>query len=293
MTEESEVRNAVHEYSVFGRVSPQQKKILVNELKESGRTVAMTGDGVNDVLALREADCSIAMAEGDGATRQIANLVLLDSDFTTLPEVLFEGRRVVNNVTKVSGIFFIKTIYSFILSIICAVTAIGFPFIPIQITLIDLAIEGYPSFFLSFEQDRRKVTYRYLPTALINALPNALLVVLNIIVVYLLGDILSFTNLETTTLMYYLLIGISCMAVIKACYPFNPLRIFLAVTTVIGIYVAAMLFHHLLEVNLGLGTTWPYFVGFMGINIVLRLLYWKADIQNYLLNKFATTKVSE
>ena len=293
LTEESEVRNAVHEYSVFGRVSPQQKKILVNELKESGRTVAMTGDGVNDVLALREADCSIAMAEGDGATRQIANLVLLDSDFTTLPEVLFEGRRVVNNVTKVSGIFFIKTIYSCILSIICAVTAIGFPFIPIQITLIDLAIEGYPSFFLSFEQDRRKVTYRYLPTALINALPNALLVVLNIIVVYLLGDILSFTNLETTTLMYYLLIGISCMAVIKACYPFNPLRIFLAVTTVIGIYVAAMLFHHLLEVNLGLGTTWPYFVGFMGINIVLRLLYWKADIQNYLLNKFATTKVSE
>lgn len=293
LTEESEVRNAVHEYSVFGRVSPQQKKILVNELKENGRTVAMTGDGVNDVLALREADCSIAMAEGDGATRQIANLVLLDSDFTTLPEVLFEGRRVVNNVTKVSGIFFIKTIYSFILSIICAVTAIGFPFIPIQITLIDLAIEGYPSFFLSFEQDRRKVTYRYLPTALINALPNALLVVLNIIVVYLLGDILSFTNLETTTLMYYLLIGISCMAVIKACYPFNPLRIFLAVTTVIGIYVAAMLFHHLLEVNLGLGTTWPYFVGFMGINIVLRLLYWKADIQNYLLNKFATTKVSE
>lgn len=293
LTEESEVRNAVHEYSVFGRVSPQQKKILVNELKESGRTVAMTGDGVNDVLALREADCSIAMAEGDGATRQIANLVLLDSDFTTLPEVLFEGRRVVNNVTKVSGIFFIKTIYSFILSIICAVTAIGFPFIPIQITLIDLAIEGYPSFFLSFEQDRRKVTYRYLPTALINALPNALLVVLNIIVVYLLGDILSFTNLETTTLMYYLLIGISCMAVIKACYPFNPLRIFLAVTTVIGIYVAAMLFHHLLEVNLGLGTTWPYFVGFMGINIVLRLLYWKADIQNYLLNKFATTKVFE
>ena len=187
ITEESDVREAAHQYTVFGRVSPQQKKLLVNELKDSGRTVAMTGDGVNDVLALREADCSIAMAEGDGATRQIANLVLLDSDFTTLPEVLFEGRRVVNNVTKVSGIFFIKTIYSFILSIICAVTAIGFPFIPIQITLIDLAIEGYPSFFLSFEQDKRKITYRYLPTALINALPNALLVVVNIIAVYLLG----------------------------------------------------------------------------------------------------------
>ncbi|GEL92859.1 ATPase [Enterococcus villorum] len=290
LTEEESVRKAVHEYTVFGRVSPQQKKLLVNELKESGRTVAMTGDGVNDVLALREADCSIAMAEGDGATRQIANLVLLDSDFTTLPEVLFEGRRVVNNVTKVSGIFFIKTIYSFILSILCAITAIGFPFIPIQITLIDLAIEGYPSFFLSFEQDKRKITYRYLPTALITALPNALLVVLNIIVVYLLGKVLPFTALQTTTLMYYLLIGISCMAVIKACYPFNPLRIFLATTTVIGIYVAAMLFHHLLEVDLGLGNAWTYFVGLMIINIILRLLYWKANIQNHLLNKFAAAK---
>ncbi len=288
LTEERDVRAAVHEYSVFGRVSPQQKKILVNELKENGHTVAMTGDGVNDVLALREADCSIAMAEGDGATRQIANLVLLDSDFTTLPEVLFEGRRVVNNVTKVSGIFFIKTIYSFILSILCAVTAIGFPFIPIQITLIDLAIEGYPSFFLSFEQDKRKVNYRYLPTALINALPNALLVVLNIIAVYFMGRNHSWTPGETTTLMYYLLIGISCMAVIKACYPFNPLRIFLAVTTVVGIYVAAMLFHGILEVNLGLGDQWGYFAGFMILNIVLRLVYWKTDIQTYLLNKMAS-----
>lgn len=287
ITEESDVREAAHQYTVFGRVSPQQKKLLVNELKDSGRTVAMTGDGVNDVLALREADCSIAMAEGDGATRQIANLVLLDSDFTTLPEVLFEGRRVVNNVTKVSGIFFIKTIYSFILSIICAVTAIGFPFIPIQITLIDLAIEGYPSFFLSFEQDKRKITYRYLPTALINALPNALLVVVNIIAVYLLGKTFAWGSSETTTLMYYLLIGISCMAVVKACYPFNPLRIFLAVTTIVGIYVAAMLFHGILEVNLGLGETIGYFVMFMIINIVLRLLYWKADIQNQLLKRVA------
>lgn len=287
LKEEEEVRKAVHEYTVFGRVSPQQKKLLVNELKENGRTVAMTGDGVNDVLALREADCSIAMAEGDGATRQISDLVLLDSDFTTLPEVLFEGRRVVNNVTKVSGIFFIKTIYSFILSILCAITAVGFPFIPIQITLIDLAIEGYPSFFLSFEQDKRKVNYRYLPTALISALPNALLVVINVVAVYFLGRNLSWASMETTTLMYYLLIGISCLAVIRACYPFNPLRIFLAVTTIGGIYVAALLFHHLLEVNFGLGSTWPFFVVFMLINIVLRLLYWRLDFQTSLLKRFA------
>lgn len=160
-TTEAEVREAVQQYTVFGRVSPQQKRTIVRELKDTEHVVAMTGDGVNDVLALREADCSIAMAEGDGATRQISNLVLLDSDFTTLPDVLFEGRRVVNNVTRVSSVFFIKTIYSFILSIICALTAIAFPFIPIQVTLIDLAIEGYPAFFLSFEGDKRKVVGKF------------------------------------------------------------------------------------------------------------------------------------
>ena len=151
LTTEAEVREAATRYTVFGRVTPEQKKLLVQELKANQRTVAMTGDGVNDVLALREADVSIAMAAGDSAARQIANFVLLDSDFTTLPDVLFEGRRVVNNVTKASGIFFIKTIYSFLLSLVCILTSSAFPFLPIQITLIDLAIEGYPSFFLSFE----------------------------------------------------------------------------------------------------------------------------------------------
>ncbi|WP_369670847.1 HAD-IC family P-type ATPase, partial [Enterococcus faecium] len=139
LTEEADVRQAAQTYTVFGRVTPQQKKLLVSELKALGNTVAMTGDGVNDVLALREADVSIAMAAGDSAARQIANLVLLDSDFTTLPAALFEGRRVVNNVTKVSGIFFIKTIYSFLLSLLCVATSTAFPFSPIQITLLDLA----------------------------------------------------------------------------------------------------------------------------------------------------------
>ena len=127
LTEEADVRQAAQTYTVFGRVTPQQKKLLVSELKALGNTVAMTGDGVNDVLALREADVSIAMAAGDSAARQIANLVLLDSDFTTLPAALFEGRRVVNNVTKVSGIFFIKTIYSLLLSLLCVATSTAFP----------------------------------------------------------------------------------------------------------------------------------------------------------------------
>lgn len=270
-TTEAEVREAVQQYTVFGRVSPQQKRTIVRELKDTEHVVAMTGDGVNDVLALREADCSIAMAEGDGATRQISNLVLLDSDFTTLPDVLFEGRRVVNNVTRVSSVFFIKTIYSFILSIICALTTIAFPFIPIQVTLIDLAIEGYPAFFLSFEGDKRKVVGKFLPTALKNASVNALLVVANIIAVYLIGQNQGFSSLDTTTLMYYLLVGISCMAVVRACLPLNPLRIFLVFSTIIGIYVAAMLFHNILEIGFLTSQTMGLFFIMMAINIVVRV----------------------
>lgn len=269
LTTEAEVREAATRYTVFGRVTPEQKKLLVQELKANQRTVAMTGDGVNDVLALREADVSIAMAAGDSAARQIANFVLLDSDFTTLPDVLFEGRRVVNNVTKASGIFFIKTIYSFLLSLVCILTSSAFPFLPIQITLIDLAIEGYPSFFLSFEENKAPIKGRYLPTVLLNALPNALLVLVNYFAIRFLQTDYGWSKFDTTTLLYYLLIGISCIAVIRACLPLNPLRLFLAITTTVGIYVAAMLFHGLLEVGFLTAVTLPYFLGMMALNICL------------------------
>ena len=269
LTTEAEVREAATRYTVFGRVTPEQKKLLVQELKANHRTVAMTGDGVNDVLALREADVSIAMAAGDSAARQIANFVLLDSDFTTLPDVLFEGRRVVNNVTKASGIFFIKTIYSFLLSLVCILTSSAFPFLRIQITLIDLAIEGYPSFFLSFEENKAPIKGRYLPTVLLNALPNALLVLVNYFAIRFLQTDYGWSQFDTTTLLYYLLIGISCIAVIRACLPLNPLRLFLAITTTVGIYVAAMLFHGLLEVGFLTAVTLPYFLGMMALNICL------------------------
>ncbi|HCM90167.1 MULTISPECIES: cation-translocating P-type ATPase [Vagococcus] len=280
LTSDEEVRSVVNEYRVFGRVSPQQKKILVEELKAQGHVVAMTGDGVNDVLALKEADCSIAMAEGDNATRQIANLVLLNSDFTTLPDVLFEGRRVVNNVTKVSSIFFIKTIYSLVLSILCALTAVAFPFIPIQITLLDLAIEGYPTFFLSFENDKRKVTTKFLPTALRRALPNAVLVILNVLFIYFYGNANNWAQIDITTLMYYMLIAVSAMAVIKACMPFNLLRVFLAITTTIGTYVAAMLFKGLLEISMLTSDTLPIFAILVIITFVGKLILDKLIVKD-------------
>ncbi|OCN06345.1 ATPase [Erysipelotrichaceae bacterium MTC7] len=245
---EADVRKLAHTKKVFGRVSPEQKQCLVNELQQMGHTVAMSGDGVNDVLALKEANCSIAMANGNAAAKQVSQLVLLDNDFSNLTKVLSEGRRIINNVTKVSGIFFIKTIYSLLLSLVCIVLNVPFPFIPIQITLIDLAIEGFPSFFISFEENNQQVTGTYLRTSLLQALPNAILIILNIVIVMCVKDVYHFSDSQANAIMYLLVGAISILGVLKACLPFNKLRLFLFWFVAIGFYVAVLLFHSLLKV---------------------------------------------
>lgn len=269
---DEEVRKAADKYSVFGRVRPEQKQLLVKALQENGHTVAMTGDGVNDVLALREADCSIAMAEGNDAAKQVSQLVLLDSDFSALPDVLAEGRRVVNNVTKVASIFFIKTLYSLMLCIINVVTMTAFPFIPIQITLIDLAIEGYPSFFLSFEPNKKKITGTFLNTVIKTALPNAILIIINIIAVYLLAPNQGLSELDKVTLMYYMIGFVSVIGVLKACLPFNRLRVFLFSTVAVGFYAAAYLFRNILNIGLLTNKTLPIFIVLAVVTALLRWL---------------------
>lgn len=139
---DEELAQAAEAYTVFGRVTPEQKKVLVSALQKQGHKVAMTGDGVNDLLAMRQADCSAAMGNGSDAAKQTAQLVLLDSDFSVLRDVISEGRRVINNLTKSAGVFFIKTIYSVLLSVLCLLLNTDFPFIPIQITLIDAVCVG-------------------------------------------------------------------------------------------------------------------------------------------------------
>ena len=244
-----EIARAARTYTVFGRVTPAQKKQLVQALQAQGHSVAMTGDGVNDILALREADCSIAIAEGSDAARQVSQLVLLHSDFTALPSVLLEGRRVVNNITRVAGVFFVKTLYSLMLSLICVFGNIPFPFAPIQITLIDLIIEAYPSFFLSFEPDGRRISGTFLGSVLRRALPNALAVVCTVMAAYIWTPSLGFTADQTTLLMYLLVGTVGCMAVCKACYPFNVLRLFLACTVPIGYFAAVIIFHGMLDLT--------------------------------------------
>ncbi|HEL2178262.1 TPA: cation-translocating P-type ATPase [Streptococcus suis] len=261
--------------AIFGRVSPHQKKLLIQTLKAQGHTTAMTGDGVNDILALREADCSIVMAEGDSATRQIANLVLLDSQFRDIPEILFEGRRVVNNISHIAPIFLIKTIYSFLLGLICiASIALGkaeyllvFPFIQVQMTLIGQFVEGFPPFILTFERNIRPVEKHFLRKSLLLALPNALMVVLSVLIFHLM-QVFGYLNLhDMQTLSYYVLGSTGLLAVIRACLPLTKARLALIIYSVFGFFISSHFLHGLIEIHPLNSHTLPIYSGLMLIFI--------------------------
>lgn len=244
---EPDYEELTSKYNVFARVTPKQKQELVKALKRQGHKVAMTGDGVNDLLALREADCAIAIADGSDASKQISEVVLLDSDFTNLPQVVMEGRKVVHNVTRTAGVFFIKTLYSVIVSLFCLIANVSFPFIPIQITLVDACIEAYPSFLTILESDTRKIQGTFLQQVLRNAAPFAV-VISGVIAAFSLAG--PFSAPENQTVMYFLLILISMTAVIRSCIPMNPLRAFLCITMVFGTFFAIMILPDLLQITM-------------------------------------------
>ena len=272
----------VEETAIFGRVSPYQKKLIIQTLKKAGHTTAMTGDGVNDILALREADCSIVMAEGDPATRQIANLVLLNSDFNDVPEILFEGRRVVNNIAHIAPIFLIKTIYSFLLAVICIASALLgrtewiliFPFIPIQITMIDQFVEGFPPFVLTFERNIKPVEQNFLKKSMLRALPSALMVVFSVLFIKIFGTSQGWSAIEISTLLYYLLASIGFMSVVRACLPFSLWRVLLIIWSVGGFLGTALFprIQKLLEISTLTGQTLPIYGIMMLVFIVIFIL---------------------
>lgn len=255
--EEPDYDAICREYTVFARVTPKQKQELVQAFQRQGHKVAMTGDGVNDLLALREADCSIAIADGSDASRQIAQVVLMDSDFTHLPQVVMEGRKVINNVTRTAGVFFIKTIYSVLVSLFCVLTNTPFPFIPIQITLIDACIEAYPSFLTIIESDTRKITGKFLRTSLWNAAPFGIVAALMIAVTSI---ALPMASAEKQTVMYLTLIIISMTAVIRSCIPFNLLRTFICVTMTGGTFGALLILPGLFEIAAMTVAMWVHFL---------------------------------
>ena len=249
ISSDDEIPALVDKYSVFARVMPHQKSIIVKALQEKGHSVAMTGDGVNDVIALKQADCSITLPEASDIARQVSQIVLLNSDFSVLKDVLMEGRRVVNNITNVARIFFIKTIYSMLLSLFNIITNTAFPFIPIQITLIDLVIEGYTSFFLSFKENSKPIKGTFLRTVIKNALPYALAIIVSIVFLTFTRQGLNLSAEEAETAMYLAIGGISVFAVIEACRPFTKISTFLCTTTALGYLFAVFLFKNLLHLT--------------------------------------------
>ena len=221
---EEDVRRAVKEYSVFGRVTPQQKLAFVKALKADGHTVAMTGDGVNDVLALKEADCSVAMASGSDAARTVSNLVLLDSNFASMPRVVQEGRQAINNLQRSSSLFLVKTIFSALIGVLFIFINYTYPFEPIQQTLISTLTIGVPSFILALETNRDRLKGKFILNVIRMCIPAALTMTANIIALCALGGPFALTHPEMSTLAVILTAFTGFTMLFKVCSPFNGLR---------------------------------------------------------------------
>ena len=205
-------------------MTPQQKLDLVKALKADGHTVAMTGDGVNDVLALKESDCSIAMASGSDAARTVSQLVLLDSNFASMPRVVQEGRRSINNLQRSASLFLVKSIFSVLLAFFFIFIPRDYPFEPIQMTLISALTIGAPSFILALEPNRERIQGKFIINVLQKALPAALTIVLNILLLTAVSGLLGLSEAQLSTLSVYITGGTGLMMLFRVCSPFNFLR---------------------------------------------------------------------
>ncbi len=221
---EAALRAAAEQYTVFGRMTPGQKRILVHALQSKGHTVAMTGDGVNDVLALKDADCSIAMAAGSPAARQVAQLVLLNNDFSTMPRIVNEGRRVINNIQRAASLFLVKNIYSFLISLCLLFVAMPYPFQPMQVSLFSFFCIGAPAFFLTFEPTYNQAKGHFLRTVLLAALPGGLACTACILASMGAAVWLGLSTAQLSTLCVLSVAYTGLLGLATVCRPYTPLR---------------------------------------------------------------------
>lgn len=239
---EDELKQAAEKYSVFGRVTPDQKKALVVALKEAGHTVAMTGDGVNDVLALKEADCSIAMANGSDAARNVSQLVLMNSDFSSMPKVVEEGRRSINNIQRSASLFIVKTIYSSILSVLFILLPLSYPIESIQMTLISAFSIGLPSFVLALEPNHERIRGNFFANVISRALPTALVVVISTLLNVIIHIALNTTDIEYSTLQVIILAYCGIMLIVKISMPPTAIRTALIIVCASGLTLGITVF---------------------------------------------------
>lgn len=221
---EEDIEDAVLKYTVFGRVTPEQKRMFVQALKKAGKTVAMTGDGVNDVLALKDADCSVAMASGSDAAAQASQLVLLDSNFACMPSVVMEGRRVVNNIERSASLFLVKNIFSFLLSLFSVCFMINYPLEPSQVSLISMFTIGVPAFFLALQPNKNIIKGHFATNVLIKALPAGItdFIVVGALVVF--GQVFEVNATDISTACTMLLAIVGFMILYNISKPMNRLR---------------------------------------------------------------------
>lgn len=235
LTTKEDIFNAAREYTVFGRVSPEQKRQLVGALKAQGNTVAMTGDGVNDVLALKDADCSIAMASGSEAAAQSAQVVLLESDFSKMPSVVLEGRRVVNNIERSASLFLVKNIFSFMMALCSIIAAITYPLEPAQISLIAMFTIGIPGFFLALQPNKKRIHGHFMTNVLLKALPAGLTDVICVGALVIFGNVFGIDEESIATAATLLLAIVGFMILYKISYPLGRLSTAVLIGCIIGL----------------------------------------------------------
>ena len=224
----------INKYNVFARVTPIEKKKIIEQLQSNNHFVAMTGDGVNDVLALKQADCSITIKSGTDAARNVSQLVLLDDDFDAIPSIIKEGRRTINNIERSATLFLAKTTYSFLLVLIFMFVSFNYPFEPIQLTLTNFFTIGVPSFILALEPNNNRIKGNFLINVFSKSLPASLTIVLNIIILAILGNLFKLNNNQISTLCVLMTGFTGFLLLFKICYPLNKLRLFLIISLIIG-----------------------------------------------------------
>ena len=244
-----EILNAVGKYTVFGRVTPQQKRKMVAALKKRGHTVAMTGDGVNDVLALRDADCSAAMASGSSAAAQAAQIVLLDSEFSRMPAVVAEGRRVVNNIERTASLFLVKNIFSVLLSLFSVIFLFDYPLEPSQVSLISMFTIGIPAFVMALESNHSRIKGRFLSNVISRALPAGLtdFAVISTLVVFC--RVFHVSAPETSTACTILLAIVGLMILYRIASPMTPFHWVLWASMLFGLLFCMTFLNHVFAIS--------------------------------------------
>lgn len=268
LTTGDELREACRSCTIFGRVTPARKKELVQILKEQGHTVAMTGDGVNDIPALKAADCSIAMAGGADAARHAAQLTLMDSDFSHMPAVVLEGRRVINNITRAASLFLTKTLFSFGLGLLTLIFTDAYPYDPIQLTLISTLTVGVPSFFLALEPNNERISGGFLRTVLQRALPGGVAVALCAAVSMLFTR--SGWPVELCkTVATYIAGAVGLLVLLRACLPLNRNRALIVSVMTCAFVLAALILGPLFSLVPLTGPAWLLLTGLICVSSLI------------------------